>query len=116
MPRSTLGAAAVLLTTALAGCSTGSAVPAAAETLVHASAEQQAAFVQAVAAIAPPLADQPERVIRNGRDVCLDIVDSLDDRSLAYRAAERFSGGTDTVTEDQARRIVAAARTTLCAG
>ena len=83
-------------------------------TVTELTAGEQA-FVDEVAAIAPPLADNPERLARRGASSCTDLTREDDDQVLA-NAVERFSGGSYTVTEDEARAILDAARTTVCAG
>ncbi|GAA1850142.1 DUF732 domain-containing protein [Pseudonocardia alni] len=76
------------------------------------SAEQS--FVDQVASIAPPLADTPERLARRGGNTCDSLGDGRPRDQVVDQAVERFSGGTYTVTTDQAAAIVDAAERTVC--
>ncbi|WP_226353767.1 DUF732 domain-containing protein [Pseudonocardia sp. ICBG601] len=78
------------------------------------AAEQ--AFVDEVAGIAPPLAENPERLAGRGANTCDSLGDGRPRDQVVAQAVERFSGGTYTVTADQAAAIVDAAERTVCAG
>jgi len=71
------------------------------------------AFVEQVATIAPPLAENPERLARRGANSCDSIARGPE--VAIPQAVERFSGGSYTVTTEEAEAIVNAARQTVCA-
>ncbi|QJY45532.1 hypothetical protein [Pseudonocardia broussonetiae] len=101
----------------LAGCATPSPVPATsapAPAGPDALTPEEVAFVEQVATIAPPLAENPERLARRGANSCDSIARGLD--VAIPQAIERFSGGSYTVTTEEAEAIVIAAQQTVCAG
>lgn len=71
------------------------------------------AFVERVEMIAPPLAENPERLARRGANSCDSIARGPE--VAIPQAVERFSGGSYTVTTEEAEAIVAAAQETVCA-
>ncbi|GAA3224669.1 hypothetical protein GCM10017691_12880 [Pseudonocardia petroleophila] len=73
----------------------------------------EVAFVEQVATIAPPLAENPERLARRGANSCDSIARGPE--VAIPQAVERFSGGSYTVTTEEAEAIVDAAEQTVCA-
>lgn len=72
-------------------------------------------FVAELAAIDGALVANRDRALSRGRETCLDIKQAeFTDAQLADRARQRYTGGTVTVSAEQAGRIVAAARQWLC--
>lgn len=100
----------------LAGCG-GTAEPPAASPAPPPAAltADEQAFVDQVAGIAPPLTEYPERLARRGGNTCDSLGDGRPRDEVVAQAVERFSGGTYTVTTDQAAAIVDAAERTVCA-
>jgi hypothetical protein len=58
-------------------------------------------------------AGDPERVLRRGENVCLDLEQGKDEAVAVGNAQQRFSG-TVELSEEQARKVVETARTTIC--
>ena len=76
-------------------------------------------FVDEVAGIAPALAEAPERLARRAGNSCTDIgtVDAGQPwpSNVVDNAITRFSGGSYTVSTEEAEAILDAARATVCA-
>jgi hypothetical protein len=71
-------------------------------------AAKEAAYLEALRAIDPALAED-KSAVSSGENICLDVEQGKDGATQAKNAAARFE--VDTAT---GAKIVAAARTTLC--
>lgn len=113
------GIAAIALAVAglaLSGCgsSAPATIPAPAPSSAAAATGQEAVFLSQLSAIDPALAAKPDRALRRAENVCQEIAAGKEDQTLISNAQARFTGGSATVNEDQARQIVEAARSTIC--
>lgn len=72
--------------------------------------DPRADFLAGVRAIDPALVENPDRAVRAGENVCLDVDGGKEPATVERNTAERF--GVDTAT---AARIVDVARGTVCA-
>lgn len=100
----------------LTGCAAPSPAPTASPSPAagpDALTPTEVAFVEQVATIAPILAENPERVARRGANSCDSIARGPE--VAIPQAVERFSGGSYTVTTEEAEAIVDAAEQTVCA-
>lgn len=100
----------------LTGCAAPSPAPTASPSPAagpDALTPEEVAFVEQVATIAPPLAENPERLARRGANSCDSIARGPE--VAIPQAVERFSGGSYTVTTAEAEAIVDAAEQTVCA-
>lgn len=107
-----------LIATAVAACSAPSpstVTPAPAAAGPDELTPAEVAFVDQVATIAPVLAENPERLARRGGNSCTDLERTGEDEQVLANAVERFSGGSYTVSPQEAEQILAAASQTMCA-
>lgn len=74
----------------------------------------QAAFLAALTSIDLELIQEPERSLEQVRIVCADMEAGKPEQTIIDNARQGFSSDTLTLTEDQARRVVEAARTNIC--
>jgi hypothetical protein len=113
----TLSASLLLLLTVAACAAPAPAAPAPAPAGPASGAQarttEQRAFLDRVVTIDPDLLDDPQQVITRGTDTCADL-DKPDDAAI-QGTIDRFSGA-GPVTADQARKILDAAKETVCAG
>ncbi|MGH3940481.1 MAG: DUF732 domain-containing protein [Pseudonocardiaceae bacterium] len=72
------------------------------------------AFLGALMSIDVELMQEPERSLEAGQTVCADIDAGKPEQTIIDNARKEFSSDTLALTEDQARRIVEAARTNIC--
>lgn len=70
----------------------------------------RAAYLAALEEIDPGLVVKPDRAVSRGREVCLDLRDGVPIADVVRRTRQRFSGGTTTIDNAQARQVVAAVR------
>ncbi|MEU1810966.1 hypothetical protein [Micromonospora aurantiaca (nom. illeg.)] len=110
---------------ALAGCGTSTAEPsvaapsssappsaAASSTIKAVNSE---AFLAGLRVVDPGLVANEDRALRRARDICLDVSQNeFTNKQLAERAAERYSGGTVTLTSEQGAKVVALAKANVC--
>ncbi len=75
---------------------------------------QEAQFVAMLGSIAPYTAEDPERSVGRGENVCADLAAGEEVDAVVARTQERFTGGSGSVDEAQARQIVEAAQSTIC--
>ena len=94
---------------------TASAATTSAAVAPSARAVNSEAFLAGLRAIDPGLVANEDRAVRRAKDICLDISqDEFTNQQLAARAAERYSGGTATITPAQGARVVALAKANVC--
>ncbi len=78
-------------------------------------ARQTKTLTGALGAIHPALAAKEDRAVRRSVNVCSDIKTGMAADKVTSNARLRFSGGTaGSLTDDQARRIVEAVKTSFC--
>lgn len=76
---------------------------------------RRAAFLSAASLVKPGIAGQKEeRVVSAGRNTCQALASGTPRASVVQSGVERFSINGQTVTADEAERLVAAAERTLC--
>ncbi|MFJ8472134.1 hypothetical protein [Kitasatospora sp. NPDC094011] len=77
-------------------------------------AAQTVALVAALKAVDPALVAKEDRAVSRARDTCLDVRENKDAATVQKNAGARFTGGSVTVTDDQAAKIVDAVKTSFC--
>ncbi|WP_371099505.1 DUF732 domain-containing protein, partial [Streptomyces sanglieri] len=75
---------------------------------------QTAGLIAALKAVDPALAADQAKAIGKALNVCQEIKAGKDDTTLANNAAQRFSGGSVTLTPEQGAVIVAAVKASFC--
>lgn len=75
---------------------------------------QTAGLTAALKAVDPALAADQAKAIGKALGVCQEIKAGKDDTTLANNAAQRFSGGSVTLTPEQGAVIVAAVKASFC--
>ncbi|GAA0638183.1 hypothetical protein GCM10010174_70040 [Kutzneria viridogrisea] len=74
----------------------------------------QAGYLSALRAINPGLVSNESRAIDRGKNTCQEIKAGKDAATVASNASQRFSGGSVTLTAEQAAKVVDAVRQHLC--
>ena len=102
----------------LAGCSTStpgavSPAPQAPAQAPPLTAAEQAFVARIAQEIDPVFAEYPERYAGRGANSCYLLAENSP--NAAETTVERFSGGTITISLDEAETILAAAKDTVCA-
>jgi hypothetical protein len=72
------------------------------------------AFLGALMYIDLEFADDPQRALDQVGTICADIEAGKPEQAVIDNARQRFSSATLALTQDQARRVVEAARTNVC--
>jgi hypothetical protein len=107
--RQVLVVAAALI--ALAGCSSSEETPASSgQGVAPAVDEARAQFVDELDAINGQLVEDKDKAVDNGREICLEIQQGKTAAELEKNTEARFE-----VTNEWAKKIVAAAKKTICA-
>ncbi|WUS95350.1 DUF732 domain-containing protein [Streptomyces sp. NBC_00708] len=75
---------------------------------------QTAGLTAALKAVDPALAADQAKAIGKALSVCQEIKAGEDDTTLANNVAQRFSGGSVTLTPEQGAVIVAAVKASFC--
>jgi hypothetical protein len=119
-PRRALAlAAAGVIAATLIACGSGSsddkAAPQPATTTAPAYTEAERAWLAALGSISPHLAEQPDRAIDRGRNLCADLAAGKTPGQVATNAKARFSDDTAQLTDAQVTELVDAAKVTICA-
>lgn len=76
--------------------------------------EQETALIAALTAIDPNLTAKESRAISRSVGVCDDIRKGKDEATVVKNAAFRYDGGTASVDEAKAAKIVQAVKDTYC--
>ncbi|AUG76585.1 hypothetical protein CFP65_1705 [Kitasatospora sp. MMS16-BH015] len=75
---------------------------------------QTVALVAALRAVDPALVVKEDRAVSRARNTCLDVRQGKDAATVQKNTASRFTGGSVTVTDGQAARIVEVVKATFC--
>ncbi|GGQ93334.1 DUF732 domain-containing protein [Kitasatospora griseola] len=75
---------------------------------------QTVALVAALKAVDPALAAKEDKAVDRARNICQEIKSGKDAATVEKNAAARFTGGSVTVTPEQATAIVAAVKGSFC--
>lgn len=76
--------------------------------------EIQDRFLLGLRSIDSALSENPDRALGRAENVCADIAAGKGDEAVVENVRQRFTGGTVTVDQYQARQIVELARMTVC--